>query len=645
MHGKLMAASIVAALLSSTSVYALPDSTTGNVLNNLGLQTPPGIGKVLQDHENPKTLYVGPANDKEIFGTYANTGGGPSCTAYSSKRMQMDRLPLTNELAQQAFERGDFVSNAFQISFALPAANLKAINDIRDKSQEITMLSVQHKGEIDAYKKIEKQWESLIKDKSDAKDRLKRLETLEFREKDGCLPFIKEDIDKWYECYLGVVERYRGLYAKADKDLEVVQAKIDAISDEYYEARGSYAAIDEKIERLHAQHSFLLELYRSQVMIAENAYDFEKKVVAEMGSYITGIASAGYNLWSNEAATLSNTLLQAGRTDYSVTELNVFDIRVNVGTTRDNPNITTDDNHPIFSKNVWSYPKDSFVNRRHAIDEWKMPFEREVSGDTIYYDATGPRAFGSGGVDFHVTTAARCGDFVENVQHDYTFTHDDGTTSAWKVTRDEYKPIENKPIFATNFALTYNYYAYPGKIKGECSIDVDRMNSYWRNAGKSKGWSWFRGKSKSWDHIRQAARDDLGMECELSVVPESDDPQEARRLAEKFESEMYSEMWEMFLAVYAESYDIVVKDPTVNEAPALGDGVSKACPENVYCQVANVVLRTLDKIGGSKAQGTTSHVSQHYGKIWRRFEKDSFNVYQGSALIKAKVCLDSARCN
>ncbi|ODB35632.1 hypothetical protein BB427_03260 [Pseudoalteromonas sp. BMB] len=651
MYGKLIAASAAAALLQSASVNALPDTTTGNVLNNLGLQTPAGIGNVLQDHENPKTLYVGPANDKEILGTYANTGGGPSCSAYSTKRMQLDRVPLTDELAQQAYERGDFVSNYFQLAFAIPAANGKAIDDIRSKSLEISMLAVQHEGEIDAFKIMEQQWIDLARDKSEAKADIASLEKKEQRDKDFCMLTMRTDPDKGYQCYFDTLDKYRGLYAEADKKVDEVQAKIDAISDTYYEAKGKFDAVDEKIARLTTQFTFLQQLYAAQSMIVNNAYDFEYKAVKEMGDYITGIASAGYNLWGNEAAILSNTLLQAGRTDYSVTQLNVFDIRMQANVTRDNPNITTDDNHPIFRKNVWSYPRDSFINKRNLKDEWAMPFEREEFGDTIHYDVTGPQAYGSGGVDFHVTTAARCGDIVEDVSRDYTYRRADGTTSSWTVTRDEYRPTLNQPVFATTIALSYSYYAYPGKIKGECSIEVDRMNSYWRNAGKSKGWSWFRSKTKSWDHIRTSALEELGMECNLSVVPEAPDPQEAKRLADKFEAEMYSEMWKMFLAVYAESYDLVVKDPEVPDAgesdvgATLGDGIKKVCPANAVCHFANVVLRTLDKIGGSKAQGTTSYNADEYGKIWRRFEKDSFNVYQGTASIKAKVCLDPTRCN
>ncbi|CAM4061408.1 hypothetical protein [Pseudoalteromonas byunsanensis] len=648
MYGKLIATSVAAALVHSATAHALPDTTSGNPLSKLGIHTPAGVGDVVQDHENPKTLHVGPANDKEIIGTYFDTGGGPSCSAYVAMKEQANRLPATEQAIKQAIDNGDFVSNYFQLTVGIPARNTAATINIGNKSEEIYNLALANGGLIDRYHVLEAQWSDIAYESELYRDELDTLKDDQAAANNQCIVNSGGDFSKMYECIVGVANTYTPLIEAARAKVKEVDERKDAIREDYYAAKGEYKAFEDKLNRLNSQLEFAMRLYESQLMIVNNAYDIEYKAVTEAGSLIAGIASAGYNLWGNEAAILSNTLRSAGQTDYSVQQLNVFDIRLNSGVTRDNPNISTDDNQPIFRKNVWTYPSNTIINFGNIGDR-TMPFERETVGDQIHFDTTTWDSLGSGGIDFHVTKDARCGDYEANVERNYTATHN-GTTASWKVTRDEYKPVLNSPVFATNIALSYSYYAYPGKLKGECSIDVDRMNSYWRNAGKSKSWSWFKTKTKSWDHIRTTARDELGMECKLSLVPQSSDPEEAARLAEKFETQMYNDMWQMFLAVYAESYDVIVKDPEITDpgqsdvGKTIGDGLLTVC-RNAYCQFANVVLRALDKIGGSKAQGTTSHVSHEYGKIWKRYEKDSFNVYQGSASIKAKVCVDSSQCN
>ncbi|MCF6436394.1 hypothetical protein [Pseudoalteromonas sp. MMG022] len=649
MYGKLIAASVAAALVHSATAHALPDNTSGNPLSKLGIATPAGIGNVVPDHENPKTLHVFPANDKDMIGTYFDTGGGPNCSSYVAMKEQAYRLPSTPQQIQEAIDNNDYVSNYFQLTVGIPARNTKSTNDIVAKYEEINNLAIANGGLIERFNQLDSVWTGIVLDLELARKKLDSLKDEQSAANNQCIVNSGGDFSKMYECIMGVANRYTPLIEAARAEVTEVEARKAAIRDEYYATKGEYDAFEDKLTRIDNQLDFLMRVYQSQLLIVNNAYEVEYRSVKEAGSLIAGIASAGYNLWGDEAAILSNALASAGKTDYSVQQLNVFDIRLNSGVTRDNPNITTDDNQPIFRKNVWTYPANTIINFGNIGDK-TMPFERETVGDQIHFDATTWDSLGSGGVDFHVTKDARCGDYEANVVRNYSATHE-GETASWKVTRDEYKPVLNSPVFSTNIALSYSYYAYPGKLKGECSIDVDRMNSYWRNAGKSKSWSWFKTKTKSWDHIRTTARDELGMECNLSLVPESNDPEEARRLAEKFETQMYNDMWQMFLAVYAESYDLIVKDPEVTDpgqsdvGATLGDGLMKVCPANMYCQFANVVLRALDKIGGSKAQGTTSSVSHEYGKIWKRYEKDSFNVYQGSASIKAKVCIDSSQCN
>lgn len=646
MNGKLIATSVALALVHSATAYALPDKTSGNPLSQLGIATPAGVGDIVKDHENPRTLYVGPANDKEIIGTYFDIGGGPSCSSYVALKQQANFIPATPALRQQAVDNGDFISNTFQLLYALPAKNAATLNDINEFSHEIRALAAENGGLIDRFEILDVQWLDINTQLTRAERELNSLKSEQQSATLNCVTQFMTDQPKLMQCLQETAIEYAQLITEATQNVREQLNRQDDIRDEYLEVTGLFNAFNRKKGELEEEKDFVTQMYQIQKMIIQDAYDLEKKTINESGNLIAGIASAGYNLWGNEASILSSTLRGRG---YEVQQLNVFDIRLNSGVTRDNPNTLLDDNQPIYRKNVWTYPANTIINFGQIGDK-AMPFERETIGDQIHFDTTTWDSLGSGGVDFHVTKDARCGDYERDVEHNYTATNDDETAS-WKVIRDEYKPVLNSPVFSTDIALSYSYYAYPGKMEGECSIDVDRANSYFRSAGRSKSWSWFKTKTKSWDDIVSTSRQNLGMECNLSVVPQSNDPEEAARIAEKFESEMYKDMWQMFLAVYAESYDLIVKDPNVidpgkSEVGAqIGDGLMKVCPVNMYCQFANVVLRALDTIGGSKAKGTTSSQSREYGKIWKRYNKDSFSVYQGSASIKAKVCVDSRRCN
>ncbi|KID54550.1 hypothetical protein JF50_21735 [Pseudoalteromonas luteoviolacea] len=651
MYGKLLATSVaVAAALAHSSAFALPDATSGNPLSSIGVYSPAGIGDVVRDHKDDRTLYVGPANSKEIIGTYYEIGGGPSCSSYVNMKTQLHNLPVSPVKVKQALDNDEFYSNYFQLTVAIPAKNLKIAKDIGTKYNEIVDLATENKSIIDQYRVLHTTWLGLVNEKGTIDKEIDSLRLDQSEATNKCIVLHGTNPTEMIACMTREINYYSPLISAAKAQSDMFAAELDKIRLEYYEAKGLYDAFTDKLDRLKTQLEFNTNLYGFQSLIANNAYDFEKKTVDEAGSLIAGTASAGYNVFDNEAAILTNALTRAGKHGYDVKQLDIFDIRLNSGVTKENINIVTANQAPLYRKNVWSYPANTVINFGNIGDR-ATPFERETVGDQIHFDTTTWDSLRAGDISFNVTKDARCGAYAENSARSYTYTDNNGIKDSWTIVTDEYRANDNDAVFAANIALSYNYYAYPGKIEGECSIDVDRMHSYWRNTGKSKGWSWFRSKTRSWDHIRETARDNLGMECSLSAVPESNNPEEARAMVQELESQLYTDMWQMFLATYAESYDLVVSDPEVTDAgdstvgAQLGDGLNKVCPASKVCQFANVVLRVLDTIGGSKAQGTTSHVSNTYGKIWRRYEKETFNVYQGSALIKAKVCVNENQCN
>ncbi|MFC3033721.1 hypothetical protein ACFOEE_14450 [Pseudoalteromonas fenneropenaei] len=648
MYGKIIATSVVAALLQSATAHALPDARKGNPLDSMGIPTPAGVGDVIVDHEIATTLYVGPASTKTLRGTYAELGAaGPQCADYVNIKTQAYRQLPTPVLQEQAFLKGDFVSNWYQLTYGIPRSNLTSLGQIEKIGNQLTLDAVANAGLVDQYFELSSLWDGYIMTISELKDELEKLNRKQSDESNSCILLGGGDAMKTYQCMVGVIERYQPLKDAVSAKLTAAENARDAIRDAYYTAKGKYDAYTKKQELLINQISFNTQIVSAQLVISKNAWELEDNLVKAEGTKITGLASAGYSLWGNERNALASVLYQNGKSNYSVKKLDVFNVRLNSGVTRNNFSVETG-NSSIFSKNVWAMPADTMISKS-ITNEWQMPFERENRGDMIYFDTMDANSFATGGVDFYVTKDARCGEYTQEIEELYEGTKD-GVEVSWKVVRRMYEPQPNRKVLTANLGLSYNFYAYPGPIKGECTIDVDRMNSYWRNAGKSKSWSWFKSKTRSWDDIRTTARDNMGMECKLDVKPTSNNPAEAQLLAERLETQMYNDMWQMFLAIYAKNYDVQVLDPNVIDpgqstvGKNIGDGLMKVCPMNVYCQFGNIVLRALDEIGGSKAQGTTSHVSQQYGKIWKRYDKHTWSIQEGSALVTAEVCINNEQC-
>lgn len=648
MYLKKSVTSVLAVLLSSSVAYAMPDATKGNPLDSLGIPTPAGVGDITVDHENPKTLHVGPASSKVIIGDYAELGSsGPQCSDYSKIKADAYRQKSTPAQQEQAYRNREFVSNWYQFTYALPRSSVETIRKISDSRAEMDELAFQNAGTIERFKAVDAKWKGIAIELGALEDEFDTLDKAQATETNTCIVSYSTNPTMLSQCIVGVITKYQAPKAAVTAEIDRVKQDRAAIRDEYYEAKGLYDAYEDKITRLDSSLDFQTRLLAAQSAIVKSAWEVQTDVVETSGAKITGLASAGYNLWENERDLLASTLYQAGHGDYSVKQLDVFNVRLNSGVTQANPTVEAN-NSPLFYKNVWTFPANTLVNK-DVLRDWAMPFERELEGDTIHFDTMDAHSFASGGINFFVTRDARCGEYSEQIEEEYTG-NENGVSASWSVKRKLYEPQPNRSVFVANLGLAYNYYAFPGEIKGECSIDVDRMNSYWRNAGKSKGWSWFRSKTRSWDHIREEAREELGMECSLDLKPQSNDPALAAEIAANLEAEMYNDMWTMFLSVYAESYDVVSDEPVVDDAgksevgAQLGDGITKFC-KSAVCGFANVVLRTLDTIGGSKAQGTTSHVSTNYGKIWKRFNKRTWTVKEGSALVTAKVCVDKASCS
>lgn len=639
----------VAAMLTSSAAFSLPDARSGNPLGSLGIETPSGVGDVVRDHELPNTLHVGPAATKEINGVYAELdSSGAQCTDYVNIRKQTYFSPVTPAQKEAAYLNQEYVSNFFQLTYAIPRANTDSLIAIREAREEVRNAGAVNADLTANYLSLKSQWTDIGITLGNLDDELDDLESDNTAATNLCVVLNASNPTDMVTCITNNMATYNAAKAEIDSRKDVANATKSSISQNYYDTKAEYEAVQAELELFQDDILFNGLIISLQMQITESAWDIEKDVLAAEEGKVVGRATAGYNLFDNETTLLAQALNSYG--DFEVKKLDTFNIRLNTGVTLDNPLIETDNGQAIYTRNTWSFPADTLL-QSNILSDWQMPFEREERGDTIHFDTMDSDSFGSGGVSFYVTKGARCGEYTQSVEETYSSTADSGIEVSWTVHQQLFEPQPDRVVFSESIGLTYDYYAYPGPLTGECSIDVDRMNSYWRNAGSSKSWSWFRSKTNSWDNTREVARDEMGMECDLDVKPLVDDPEAARLLEVEFEQHMYSDMWQMFLTVYAKEYTVEVLDPEITDpgkstvGSTLGTGLMKICGANVYCQFGGVVLKALDEIGGSKASGTTSHTSTVYGKIWKRYNKDTFTVKQGSSAINLKVCVDASQCN
>ncbi len=162
MKKKLIVALITAAALNSMNVHALADPRKGNPLDALGIASPAGVGSIMVDHENPFTLYVAPSPNKEINGVYAELGSsGPQCADFVNIRTQAYRIPATPVLQEQAYLNGDFVSNWFQLSFAIPRSFTEGMAKITTAREQVRQAGIENKTMLANYYALEQEWSDL----------------------------------------------------------------------------------------------------------------------------------------------------------------------------------------------------------------------------------------------------------------------------------------------------------------------------------------------------------------------------------------------------------------------------------------------------------------------------------------------------
>lgn len=639
-------AAIGCCLLSSLQALALPDDRKGNPLPDLGVTTPSWVSKIIPDSESPKTLHVGPRNIQEIQGQYAElSSSGPDCSSFIDIRRQAYLLP-PEDLMQATLLRGDFVSNFFQISQAIPFQSAKVAAEIMALRKQINSAEAQNSAMVENYKTLDLQWNIVLADISQFEDQKKSITT----QYQVDVALCSTNPANMSECVLAAVSRMNTALTAVNSKLNELYGKKQELFTPYTEAKGKYDAFVLRLDQLQKDFDFNRSILAWQYSVSQSAWSIETGVVNGEEQKLVGRVSVGYNVFSDEMSAISNALAAAGKTGYQVRELDLFNIRLNMGMTIDNITIAGDDGTPLFKANTIEYPADTMLHNSIK-DNWSSPLTTLDGTKKLYMNTATKDVFRAGAFNFYVSKGARCGEYSKIVKRTRVYTDKDGLKVSWSVEESSYEPKPDRKVFSQSLGLVYNYFSYPGPLNGSCSINVDRMQTYWRNAGKETKVGWFKKSTTSWNDTRQTVKNDMGMSCDLSVKPVSTTPEESAKVVEAFERSMYDDMWQMFLSIYGASFKVEpipaeqVADPGKSGAlAALGSGVMQLCSSNKFCSFSNVVLKTLDELGGSKAQGTTSSSINEYGSIRKTYKLNTYAIKEGSTTINLRACVDRTQC-
>lgn len=646
--------SVAIGLILTSSAHALPDAQTGNPLPSQ-VSIPTTIGNILRDHENENTLYVAPSNIKEVVGEYHGIdNGGPSCSKLVNIVDAAYNFPDQSEI-QKALESGEYYSNLFQLEVAVPWRKGEMVKKAQEKKIELNKQVLENQAILSRYVKLELQWNDLSNKVKHVNAEKQKHRTIKIESMSECADFIGDN-DALDKCKKDVVKNYLDEIRPLNQQARDLRIQIGRIENEYFEIKGQVDAAERRARNLRSDFEFYKSLINFELDSYKTAFKHQDELIKREENRVVGRATAGYNIFTDEISELRKVLAQSEIENYEVAELPIFNIRqgLNAEVVTD-LNIESDSSTSIeYELKSYSFPADTLMDQS-LLAETNMPFEKEERGDRISFMASTKNSFArAGGFEFLVRKRALCGEPIVALE-EYSFLNKDGSNAWKKYSRKKYQPSPDTRVFSQTIGLTYNYYASPGKIVGDCEIDVDRSNSYYRNRGVKTSRGFWSSSTKSWDDTRQTINNELGMSCNLIEKPTSPDPDKSREFVEYFERSMYDDMWQMFLTVYAKSYKVEREKPVVKAIKhksilgSLGAGVMNLCGDisvsKGACKFTNVVLKSIGELGGSKAKGSTSSVINEYGKIYKRYNKDTWALKEGSTLIKMRVCPSRALCN
>jgi len=637
---------LLASQLAPQLALALPDPKRGDELTRWRFSPSDtgGATLLLDHHEN--TLYVGPAANKKMEGTFSFTDGTLSCAILNNMREGTYRVPRTPEETRKVIDEEPAYSPYFDSSFGVYARNAALIEKILEAKLNTKNYIQDHKKEYTAFvtaktnkEAIESQISKLDADISTAKSDFNLAvislpSTLTGAERDAA-------IDKLKSAYLD--------------DAKLAALERSRLSKENATARGAYATAFGAWAPYDAQLAWLSKLqesvqsgYTTLQSLATDSFTRSELVLSKLDRRAIGVATAAYNIQGDEVDTVRAALANRG-IPMSVSRLPIFDVMLNTGVSRGVIGRT--------AQGAGATDQDTSGALNYRLDTLFLPADtRTLLGEpvgkpaglstesgtplSIIYGDDAANFGGAGTVQAVVTQGAYCG-APRTTSRTFYYAGLKGTAQANVIETTFESPSGN--VLTHAVALKYKYYAKAEPLSGTCTLKVSQMSDYWRNAGYSKRWSISGSQTSSWDETKSTYENDMGLVCNITQRPVGLNAEDSKKINEALEQALYGDMFAMFVMQYGKEYKLE-KNPLppapgeLHPLATAGSGVLSLCGGvNVYCAVAGLVLKTADELVGARHSGKTSSTIEGSGTIKRAFDKDSYFVAEGTATVMMTV--------
>lgn len=607
-----------------------------------------GIGPIVADSENPKMLYVRPTS-KKFQGRFYQTSGAINCNELFEMRQLTYRYP-TEEEFDRVIRGNQVYSPAFESNVGIFAKATGLITEINRAKKKISSYINDHKEEYGRYESTRAEFDLVNAELARAGEKMDKAQ----RDFITAMGIASSEAEKEE-----LRADFRLKLAELSKRESEIYDRYETASILYSAALEAWAPYRDQLDWLTKVERSLSESFENSQKLAEDSLSRSEKLINALENKSIGFASSSYSFNPNsEIDELYKKMRESGVTGYSVSSLPVFNVRLNPGVTK---SVRAADDHVSgvnYEMITYNFPAEtrqvligSGEDRRV---EFPLMYENQETNDQgrisfMMADLNGSFG-GSQSFEVPVTMGAICG-YPVTAKKKYDYTDEDGNVFSRDVTVTEYQsPAPNQPVFVQNVALRYNYYEKAKPFSGKCQLNLSQSSNYFRSRGSKSSWRWFKKVTHSWDDTTHNLASAMGLSCDVTEAPMGRNEVESRQMIEEMKNMLYQDMFSMFLMTYAKDYKVNAVEPTVSdERPQLfgnlGNGIMNICGSNKGCQVANVVLKTMDELVGTRHSGATSNRTTSTGTLKRDLSLQSYIVQEGFANFEMRVCVDHSKCD
>ncbi len=633
---------IVMASVTTSAFAGMPDSNRdiSNLVGKLDGRT--GIGPIIGDRENPNLVYVRPTS-KNFSGVFTQVGGGISCHELHENRVATFRYPSEQEIPRVLANTLPY-SPAFESSFGVFARNGKILNDLQEVRSQIKDYIEENKEVYGAYQSAKAIHEQKKTHLENLEHKLKGLD-LNLEESLLQATTLQERQQIKYD--------YRVERRRLNKLILDAYNDVDFAHYNYALALKDWAPFKDQLEWLEKVDSSLINSYDRLQAFADSSLRRSKALIEVLENKPIGYASTSYSFNANsEIENLRNAQRELNLPHFNILTLPVFDVRLNTGVT-----VAMNGRSDNFSYQYENYNYPSELDRIHP-DAKSKTFEfantqiedQEGTGTVLmdYPDMEGTFG-GARAFKFPVTLGGFCG-YPVSKKVTYAYTDPSGNVLQRDVMQTTYEsPAPGQSVFTQHVGLRYKYFEAAAPIKGKCTMDISQASNYTRSRGKKSSWRWFKRVTHQWDDTTHNVAQEMGIKCDITEAPAGIKPEDMNQAVKEVKNMLYQDMYSMFVMTYAKDYDLEVAVPTHDTGKPqvfgnIGNGIMNICGHQKGCQIANVVLKSLDDLVGVRHSGSTSSRVTSKGKLTREMNLNTFIVNEGAANFGMKVCIDSGRC-